>query len=190
MSSPSSQDVTVLLHRMAAGDSAAADALLPIVYAQLHELAAHLMRDQGPQHTLQPTALIHEAWMRCAGGNFENREHFAAVAAKAMRSVLVDHARRRRSEKHGGAFERVPLDAVAELFQERAPDMLALDAALERLAKVDSELARIVELRFFASLSVEETAHVMASSTASVTRAWRVARMWLLRELEADGGRA
>lgn len=173
---------------MAAGESAAADALLPIVYAQLHELAARLMREQGPQHTLQPTALIHEAWLRCAGGDFENRAHFVAVAAKAMRSVLVDHARRRRAEKRGGAHERVPLDAVVELFHASAPDMLALDAALERLAALDPELARVVELRFFAGLSVEETARVTGSSTATVTRTWRVARMWLLRELDAGGG--
>lgn len=177
--------VTVLLQRMASGDARAADELLPLVYAELHELAASLMRGQGPDHTLQPTALIHEAWLRFSGGSFDNREHFAAVAAKAMRSVLVDHARGKQTEKRGGALERAPLDAVAEVFAERAPDMLALDGALERLARMDPELAKIVELRFFAGLSVEETARTLGSSTASVTRSWRVARMWLLRELDA-----
>ncbi|MCK6448763.1 MAG: sigma-70 family RNA polymerase sigma factor [Planctomycetes bacterium] len=180
--------VTVLLQRMASGDSAAADELLPVVYTELHDLASGLMRNRGAQHTLQPTALIHEAWLRFSGGTFENREHFAAVAAKAMRSVLVDHARRKQSEKRGGALERVPLDAVADVFATSAPDMLALDAALERLAQVDPELARIVELRFFAGLSVEETATTLRCSTATVTRGWRVARMWLVRELAANDG--
>jgi RNA polymerase sigma factor (TIGR02999 family) len=186
MSSDDVHTVTLLLRRMAAGDSAAADELLPLVYAELRDLAAGLMRRQTPDHTLQPTALVHEAWLRFSNGNFENRDHFAAVAAKAMRSVLVDHARRRQSEKRGGALERAPLDALAEVFSERAPDLLALDAALERLSRFDAELARLVELRFFAGLSVEETARVLGCSTASVTRGWRVARMWLVRELEAN----
>jgi RNA polymerase sigma factor (TIGR02999 family) len=142
------------------------------------------MRDQGPHHTLQPTALVHEAWMRLTGGHFIDREHFAAVAAKAMRSVLVDHARRRGTLKRGGGRVRAELDGVLALFHERSPDLLALDDALRRLGENDPELARIVELRFFGGLSIEETARVLASSTASVTRGWRVARMWLVRELE------
>jgi len=173
---------------MAAGDSAASEALMPRLYAQLHDLAEGLMQGQGPQHTLQPTALVHEAWMRLTGGEFASREHFAAVAAKAMRSVLVDHARRRGSEKRGGAQSRVPIDDVLELFHEGGPDVLAVDDALRKLAEQDPELARVVELRFFGGLSVEETARVMGSSTATVTRAWRVARMWLMRELEGSRG--
>jgi len=142
------------------------------------------MRDQGPHHTLQPTALVHEAWMRLTGGHFIDRGHFAAVAAKAMRSVLVDHARRRGTLKRGGGRVRAELDGVLALFNESSPDLLALDDALRRLGENDPELARIVELRFFGGLSIEETARVLASSTASVTRGWRVARMWLVRGLE------
>lgn len=175
--------VTDLIQRLAAGDALAAEALLPYVYTELHEQAARLMSEQGAGHTLQPTALIHEAWLRLAGSSFESPDHFAAVAAKAMRSVLVDHARRKQSQKRGGAFERLPLDSLAELFAEGSPDMLALDSALERLAGMDPDLARVVDLRFFAGLSVEETARVLGWSTATVTRSWSVARLWLLREL-------
>lgn len=177
--------VTRLLGRMAAGDATAADELLPQVYDQLRALADGLMRDQGAQHTLQPTALVNEAWIRLTGGSYESREHFAAVAARAMRSVLVDHARRRRADKRGGGSARIALDDMADLFESRGPDLLELDDALERLTKVDPELSRLVELRFFAGLSIEDTARTMGSSTASVTRAWRVARLWLARELGA-----
>jgi RNA polymerase sigma-70 factor, ECF subfamily len=181
------REITLLLNRMAAGDAAASEALLPRLYAQFHELAERMMRDDR-RVTLQPTALVHEAWMRLTGGAFENREHFAAVAARAMRSVLVDHARRRAADKRGGGHARVPLDEVSALFQENVPDLLALDEALRRLDQQDPELGRIVELRFFGGLSVEETARVLGSSTATVTRGWRVARMWLVREL--DGPRS
>jgi RNA polymerase sigma-70 factor (ECF subfamily) len=184
MENAGQEAVTVLLNRMAQGDPAAADALMPQLYAQLHDLAEGMMKRQGSEHTLQPTALVHEAWMRLTGGAYADREHFAAVAAKAMRSVLVDHARRRGSEKRGGAHVRRPFDQVFELFTESGPDLLALDEALGRLGATDPELGRIVELRFFGGLSVEETARILGSSTASVTRAWRVARMWLTRELE------
>jgi RNA polymerase sigma factor (TIGR02999 family) len=177
-------DLTVLLNRMASGDSAAADALMPLLYEQLHSLAEGMMRDQGPRHTLQPTALVHEAWMRLTGGEFVSREHFAAVSAKAMRSVLVDHARRRNADKRGGAQARKPLDQVYELFQDGGPDLLDLEDALKRLGENDPALARIVELRYFGGLTVEEIAKVQGSSTATVTRAWRFARQWLARELD------
>ena len=181
------QNVTRLLNRMAGGDAGAASELLPVLYGELHAQAELIMRDQRAGHTLQPTALIHEAWMKLVGagpeGSYESRAHFAAVAARAMRSVLVDHARRRQADKRGGARERVPLDEVAELFTERAPDLLALDEALDRLTAMDDQLGRLVELRFFAGLSVEETAKLLGVSTPTVTRGWRVARMWLQREL-------
>ncbi len=187
MQAPDRETVTLLLNRMASGDAAAADILLPHVYAELHEAAEGLMRDQGAQHTLQPTALVHEVWMRLAGAEFANREHFAALAGRAMRSVLIDHARRKGADKRGGSNLRVPIDDVADLFHESAPDLLELDDALRRLSAMDAELGRIVELRFFAGLSVEDTARVLGSSTATITRAWRVARMWLARELEHSG---
>lgn len=184
MEPDATKDLTVLLNRMAAGDAAAAESLMPRLYGELHELAENLMKRHGAKHTLQPTALVHEAWMRLTGGAYSDREHFAAVAARAMRSVLVDHARRRSSQKRGGGRGRVSLDEAMTLFDDSGPDLLALDEALQRLAGVDPELARIVELRFFGGLTVEETAKVLGSSTASVTRAWRVARLWLARELE------
>lgn len=181
---PAQQDLTELLNRTASGDAAAAESLMPRLYGELHELAENLMKRHGARHTLQPTALVHEAWMRLTGGAYADREHFAAVAARAMRSVLVDHARRRGSQKRGGDRGRRPLDEAAVLFDESGPDLLALDEALGRLSAVDPELSRIVELRFFGGLTVEEVAKVQGSSTATVTRAWRVARMWLARELE------
>jgi len=177
------KDLTVLLNRMASGDPAAAELLMPHVYAQLHDLAEGLMRDQRPQHTLQPTALLHEAWMRITGGEFVSREHFAAVAAKAMRSVLVDHARRRRADKRGGEHHRLPFDEVYAVFHEGGPELLDLEDALKRLSELDPELARLVELRYFGGLTLEEIAKVLGTSTATVTRSWRFARSWLAREL-------
>jgi RNA polymerase sigma factor (TIGR02999 family) len=143
------------------------------------------MRKEGPKgHTLQPTALVHEAWMRLVGGRagFDGREHFLAVAARAMRSVLVDHARRRRSQKRGGEGQRLPLDNVLPVYEERA-DLVALDEALNRLSVVDERRAQVVELRFFGGLTIEETAQTLKSSTATVQRNWQMARLWLLNEL-------
>jgi RNA polymerase sigma factor (TIGR02999 family) len=178
---------------MASGDRGAAEQLLPVLYGELHSLAERMMRDQRPGHTLQPTALINEAWLKLIGvgegAAYANRAHFAGVAARAMRSVLVDHARRRQADKRGGSMERVALDDVVDLFAERAPDLLALDEALERLTKMDEQLGRLVELRFFAGLSVEETAEILEISTPTVTRGWRVARMWLRRELDGEDAR-
>jgi RNA polymerase sigma-70 factor (ECF subfamily) len=156
MENAGQEAVTVLLNRMAQGDPAAADALMPQLYAQLHDLAEGMMKRQGSEHTLQPTALVHEAWLRLQGSGvnraYDNRAHFLGVAAKAMRSVLVDHARRRAALRRGGERERLPLEDVVELFEQSAPDLLGLDVALEKLARVDEQLARIVELRFFGGL--------------------------------------
>jgi RNA polymerase sigma factor (TIGR02999 family) len=163
-----------------------------LLYGELHALAEREMRQPAATPTLQPTALIHEAWMRLVGGapaQFESRTHFASVAARAMRSVLVDHVRRRQAQKRGGGSARIELDDVVELLAERTPDLLALDAALERLTRMDAQLGRLVELRFFAGLSVEETARVLGVSEPTVGRGWRVARMWLRRELEGEASR-
>ena len=179
-----------MLNRMMAGDSAAAAELAPILYAELHELAERMMRDQGGSHTLQPTALIHEAWMKLVGAserNVESRTHFAALAARAMRSVLVDHARRKGAEKRGGEAERVALDTAQFSLPAPSVDVLVLDEALTSLSTMDSELGRIVELRFFAGLSTDETAAVLGVSAATLARRWRVARMWLWNELNAAG---
>jgi RNA polymerase sigma factor (TIGR02999 family) len=183
MVAPDANDVTRLLRRMAQGDEAAPAELLPHLYEQLRGIAESLMAQQSPSHTLQPTALVHEAWLRMSGGDYEGREHFAAVAARAMRSVLVDHARRKRADKRGGAALRVPADLLLERIEEEGADVLALEDALQRLGERDPELLRIVELRFFGGLSTEETARVLGISTATLTRSWKVARLWLAREL-------
>jgi RNA polymerase sigma factor (TIGR02999 family) len=187
MSGPDVEPVTRLLRRMSGGDAGAANELLPLLYDELHALAERLMRTPGAGRTLQPTALVNEAWLRLGeagdGAGFEGRTHFLGVAAKAMRSVLIDQARRRASLKRGGAGERVPLESVLELFDDRASDVLALDEALTRLETLDPELARLVELRFFGGLSVEETARALGKSEPTVVRGWRVARLWLQREL-------
>jgi RNA polymerase sigma-70 factor, ECF subfamily len=182
------QTVThALLARLASGDESAASELLPLVYGELRGIAQAAMGDDGAQ-TLQPTALVHEAWIRLQGSGvrqeFASRAHFLGVASKAMRSVLVDHARRRAALKRGGERERLVLEDVVELFEESAPDLLGLDAALEKLAVVDEPLARIVELRFFGGCSVEDTAAALGVSEPTVVRGWRLARMWLRRELE------
>jgi RNA polymerase sigma factor (TIGR02999 family) len=186
------EPVTRLLQRMSAGDVHAADELLPLIYEELRALAARAMGQRAAGHTLQPTALVNEAWLRLAGPadavGFANREHFLGVAARAMRSVLVDYARRRGAHKRVAGRERVPLEQVIELLEEHTSDLLALDEALTRLAAMDPELGRIVELRFFGGLSVPETAHTLGCSESTVVRGWRVARLWLQGEFANDGG--
>ena len=176
--------VTRLLKRMADGDSAASEDLFKVVYGDLRARAARLMR--GPNgHTLQPTAVVNEAWLKLSGGesDWENRNHFLSVAAKAMRSVLVDHAREKRAEKRGGGAERVELEAAVEVYEGSAGDLLQFDDALEHLHAMDAKLGRIVELRFFGGLTIPETAEVMGVSTPTVERGWRTARGWLRHEL-------
>lgn len=180
-------DATVLLLASLRGDSTAAQALFPVVYAELHALADRLMRDQRADHTLQPTVLVHEAWLKLiepsARGDIEGRQHFMRVAVAAMRSILVDHARRRRAQKRGGDRARVAIDDVPEAGAADDADVLAVDAALVRLSSEDAELARLVELRFFGGLSIEETAQILDVSVPTLVRRWRVARAWLAREL-------
>jgi RNA polymerase sigma factor (TIGR02999 family) len=188
MHAAGSQPFTQMLDRMVAGDSAAAADLAPILYDELHALAERMMRGQGAAHTLQPTALIHEAWMKLVGAperSVESRAQFVALAARAMRSVLVDHARRKKSEKRGGQVERVALDTAAVVFEAPSVDVLALDQALTALSAMDGELGRIVELRFFAGMSTDETAAVLGVSAPTLARRWRVARLWLWNELNA-----
>jgi RNA polymerase sigma factor (TIGR02999 family) len=187
---PSSRgEATQLIRRLSDGDASASGELLALVYSELHAIAEQLMRGQSPAHTLQPTALVNEAYMRLvkadARASWESRAHFFGVAAKAMRSVLVDHARRKRAARRSGGLDRVGLDELAAVFAERAPDLLALDDALDRLSEVDAELERLVELRFFAGLTTAEVARALAISEPTAVRRWRVARMWLRRELEA-----
>lgn len=161
-------------------------ALLPVVYDQLHDLARRLMGDEPAGHTLQPTALIHEAWLRLAAQQqqaWRDRGHFVAMAARVMRRVLVDAARRRRAAKRGGDRWRVTLMDFPDLPAVSCSDLLALDEALERLEKEDERLGRVVELRFFGGMTVREVAAVMDQSRSSVDTDWHLARAWLHREL-------
>lgn len=179
--------MTTLLRQASAGDDHARSALFDVLYGELRKLAEAAMRRERPGHTLQPTALVHETYVRLAddGGRFENRSHFFGVAASAMRRVLVDHARARRARKRGGGDARVVVDDLDSLPGEPAGvvDLVVLDQALSRLSELDSRQAQVVELRFFGGLSVEETAAILDLSARTVKREWQMARAWLRREL-------
>ena len=178
-------DVTQILHAMRSGDAAAAEQLLPLIYAELHRLAAAYMRRERKDHTLQPTALINEAYLRLAKEKlaWQNRQHFIGVAANVMRRVLVDHARAHNAGLRGGGAQRVELEEGIALSKERSEDLLSLDDALSRLAKTNARQASVVELRYFGGLSVEETAAVLGIAPRSVKRDWSLARMWLYSDL-------
>jgi len=173
--------VTLLLQRLSAGEAGAADELIPLVYDELRRLARHRMADQPAEHTLGTTGLVHEAYLRMAGagGPWEGKRHFLRVASRAMRSVLVDHARRKQAEKRGGGSRGEPLDELCAAYEERALDLVALDEALTALGAEDEQLARIVELRFFVGLENAEVAEVLGCSTRTVERGWKTARSWL-----------
>ncbi|MFL5607450.1 MAG: sigma-70 family RNA polymerase sigma factor [Gemmatimonadaceae bacterium] len=181
--------VTELLHAWGAGDAGASEALIPLVYAELRRQARRTLRREGESNTLQATALVHEAWLRLDGqhdARWESRSQFLAVAAQMMRRVLVDHARTRHALKRGGGGTQVTLgEAEQTVAVPDAVDVLALDDALARLAVLDPRKARLVELRYFAGLSIPEAADALGISQATVGREWAVARMWLRRELEA-----
>ena len=193
--SPEGQSVTQLLRAWGAGDTQSSEALVRLVYAELRRQAQLVLRHEGEGHTLQPTALVHEAWLRLGGqdARWENRTQFFAMAAQMMRRALVDHARARRALKRGGAAVQVSLGdadrAVAAHGDSSkdtaldAVDLIALDDALARLAAIDPEKARLVDLRYFAGLSIPEAAAALGVSQATVGREWAIARMWLRREL-------
>ena len=183
----SAGDVTLLLQRLEQGDGAAAEELYPRVYEELHELARAFMRSQAAGHTLQTTALVNEAYLKIATGvpgqSFTGRKSFYALGAKAMRSVLVDHARARGAQKRGGAAARLEIEGLVLTAGGPSLDVLALDQALTRLHQLQPEQARLVELRFFGGLTVEETAALMEMPVGKLERMWRLARAWLYREL-------
>jgi RNA polymerase sigma factor (TIGR02999 family) len=184
-----SAEITRTFLRWRSGDAGALDALVPLLYDEMRVLAASYLRSERPDHTLQPTALAHEAFLRLADQRavvLQNRSHFMGLVAQSMRRVLADHARRHRAQKRGGAAVRVALEEAESV---GARDVAAdeLDTALEDLAKLDPRQARVVELRFYAGLSIEETADVLGVSPATVKRDWIVARAWLFRELKGDG---
>jgi len=178
--------VTKLLQCWRAGDRRALDAVLPLVYDELRRLAHYHLRNERPDHTLQSTALVHEAYFRLVGQDFpgwESRAHFFAIAAQLMRQILVDYARRHRASKRGSGVCMLTLDDAVALPQRKDVDVVALDDALKTLAEVDPRQSRVVELRFFAGLSLEETSEVMGIAAATVQRDWTAARAWLHREI-------
>lgn len=174
------------------GDTRALAKLLPCIYEELRTLAARHLRGQPPGQSLQATILVHEAFLRLVDQTktvAEDQAHFLAVASKAMRSVLVDHVRRRTAEKRGGGRQRIPLDETVAAYEGRSGDLMALDEALAELAVVDEQFARIVELRFFGGLSVDETAEALGISTRTAERDWRMARAWLHDRLKKGESR-
>lgn len=186
MSAAASTQVTALLLRWSQGDGEAREKLVPLVYDELRRVARNCLAGQRPDHTLQSTALVHEAYLRLidhTSVRWDSRVHFFAVAAQLMRRILVDHARRKRAKKRGGNCVTLLLDDDLALPQQREIDLLALDEALNNLAELDARQSRLVELRFFTGLSIEETSQVMEISPATVKREWATARLWLLREM-------
>ena len=183
---PSGHQVTQLLKAWSKGEPAALEKIMPLVYQELHGMARRYMAHERPGHTLQPTALVHEAYVRLvdtAQASYENRAHFFAVCAQVMRRILVDWARSRHAEKRGGEVRPLELDEALVVGEERGRDLVALDDALKALTVQDARKGQVVEMRFFGGLSVEETAAVLKTSPETVKRDWKFAKSWLRREL-------
>src|ERR1700674_1153995 len=179
--------VTQLLADLQNGHPHAAPQLIPLVYDELHRLARQQMRHERPDHTLQATALVHEAYLRLISPperTWQNRTHFIRIAGQVMRRMLIDHARARRTAKREGGLRRVPLEEPLLLTEDQSDELLALNDALERLGQIDARQSRVVEMRFFGGLTVEETADAMSISPKTVKRDWTVARAWLYREMQ------
>jgi RNA polymerase sigma factor (TIGR02999 family) len=180
-------NVTQLLIEVSKGDREAVDLLLPVIYDELRKLAANYLRRERPDHTLQPTALVHEAYLRLVDqtrANWQNRAHFFGVAAQIMRRLLVDHARKHNAEKRGQDFQKLSLDENVDRAVERGAELIALDDALKALAQFDEQKARVVELRYFGGLSIEETADVLGVAPTTIKRHWRFAKAWLYGEMQ------
>ena len=192
MITPSPKQVTQLLVDWSHGDQSALDQLMPLVYDELRRLAhRHMARERG-QHTLQTTALVNEAYLRLVEQkdvHWQNRAHFFAIAAQMMRRILIDYARKRGYAKRGGGAPHVPLDEAAVLSEERAADLIALDEALNSLAALDEQQCRVVELRFFGGLTIEETAAVLGLSVDKVKREWSTAKAWLAKQMSEGSSR-
>lgn len=187
MDRESSSPVTQLLVRWREGDRKALEELMPLVYGELRRLAQHYLQRERSDHTLQSTALVHEAYLRLAGPGapqWQNRAHFFGVAAQVMRQILVDYARSHRADKRGGGICRLTLDDATDRAQEINVDVVALDDALKTLATMDPQQCRVVELKFFTGLTIEDTSEVLGISPATVKRDWVTARAWLFRELD------
>lgn len=187
MQTPPPNEITPLLLRWSQGDEVALSLLLPVVYQELHRLAQSYLRRERSEHTLQPTALIHEAYLRLVKQDFpewQSRRHFFGVAAQLMRQILVEHARTRSAGKRGGGEQKFSLDDALTFSDEKAAELVVLDEALNSLAKFDARKVRIIELRYFGGLSLEETAEVLGLSITTISDEQRLARAWLRREIE------
>jgi RNA polymerase sigma-70 factor, ECF subfamily len=191
MHAPQSNQVTQLLLDWSRGNRAALDELMPMVYQELRKLASGYLRSERPDHTLQPTALIHEAYLRMIGHDmpeWQSRAHFFGIAARLMRQILVEHARTRHAAKRGGDQQKISLDDAPQVFaQSDAAELLALDHALTKLASFDERRARILEMRAFGGMSVEETAQALGVSDTTIKREMRLAQAWIRRELDEAG---
>lgn len=186
-----SPDVTLLLSALTRGDDGAASKLMPVVYDELRRLAGSYMRRERSDHTLQATALVHEAYLKLVeqhSVDWQSRAHFFGIAAQLMRRILIDHARGHSRDKRGGEHQKVSLDEAFVFAEQRADELIAVDDSLNRLAKIDPRQARVVELRFFGGLSVEEAAEVLGVSPKTVKRDWSVAKAWLYADLKERYG--
>src|SRR5262245_3227654 len=182
MSAPTNPDVPRWLAKSTEGDRAAAAELFEAVYVELRRLAGRYLRNERPGHTLQPTALVHEAYLRLVGGDpidWQNRAQFFSIAAQVMRHILVDHARRHAADKRGANFVRVPIDDLVDRAVERHIDLVALDGALRKLAAIDPALSQVVELRYFVGLTIAEVATLLGVADVTINRRWKAAKLWL-----------
>lgn len=184
-----SNNITQILQAWSDGNQSALDELLPLIYDELHRQAARYLKKERTDHTLQPTALVHEAYLKLIGQEnvrWQNRSHFFAIAANAMRRILVDYARTRNREKRGGALENLPLDDALHISaKDKTIDLVALDEALNELEKFDERQAKIVELKYFSGLTNEETAEVLGVSNVTVRRDWNLAKAWLYQQIKS-----
>jgi RNA polymerase sigma factor (TIGR02999 family) len=183
-------DITRILKSWSGGNREAVDDLMPLVYDELHKVAAQYLRHQRPDHTLQPTALVNEAYLKLidiSDVDWQDRAHFFAFASQTMRHILVDYARTQAREKRGGGAQKLSLDEAISFSKETEVDLLSLDEALRELAAIDQQQGKIVELRFFGGLTVEETAVVLHISPATVKREWRIAKAWLFKRMRNEG---
>lgn len=190
METDKKKDVTVFLKAWSGGDREAADTLMTLVYKEMRKLAASYLQRQRADHTLEPTALVHEAYLKLIDAsqiNWQDRAHFFAVAAQTMRNILVDHARAVAADKRGGDAHKIALDEAVGFSQKQDVDLIDLDEALKLLARQDELQSRIIELKFFGGLTNEETAEVLKISPATVKREWAMARAWLFRRMKAEG---
>ena len=186
-------DVTRILQSMESGDAKAAEELLPLVYEELRKLAASKMANESPNQTLQPTALVHEAWLRLAGNEnvkWDGRAHFFGAAAEAMRRILIDKARRKQARRHGGGQQRLDIDEVEIAAPEKEQELLDMDEALEKFAALDKQKAELVKLRYFVGLTLEESARILGVSTPTAKRWWAYSRAWLYRQIQGNSGAA